>query len=176
MQCSGITISTPMTRSVSNARHCRSDRISSPKYRPSPCPEQIKNPLTELSSDQLRDVVNTWFCPTMGHDGVVSALLSPPSPRLSSDDTATWALGERVASLEDAQPGDLIQYWRSVDLARPSGHSAVFLHYDPSTNALTYWSSQRKTNGIGENVEIIDPAVWELHIVRPLVAFHLCKR
>lgn len=123
----------------------------------------------------MRDVVNTWFCPVMGHDGVVSALLTPPPPRLlssASDETATWTLGERVASLQDAQPGDLIQYWRSVDLARPSGHSAVFLRYDPLTHALTYWSSQRKTNGIGENVEIIDPAVWELHVVRPLVAFH----
>lgn len=103
-------------------------------------------------------MVNTWFCPVMGHDGVVSALNSSK-------------LGEVVNSLEDAQPGDLIQYWRSVDLQKPSGHSAIFLNYDPETNLLRYWSSQRSTNGIAENQETVVENVWKVYIIRPFVTF-----
>jgi hypothetical protein len=101
------------------------------------------------SAEELRRVVTEWFCPTMGHDGVVSALVS-----------RGW--GRRV-ELADAIPGDLCQFWRSVDLARPSGHSVVFLGF--SDGRLRYWSSQRATGGVGVHEEEVGPG-WQLHLVR----------
>lgn len=101
--------------------------------------------------DQL---VTDWFCPVMGHSGCVAALVD-----------RNWGL---PVNLLDAQPGDLCQFWRSVDLDKPSGHSVVFLKYDDLTKELTYWSSQRLTNGIGERTEIVGEN-WEVHVVRPTV-------
>ncbi|RYG69503.1 hypothetical protein EON64_02540 [archaeon] len=101
--------------------------------------------------DQL---VTDWFCPVMGHSGCVAALID-----------RSWG---QLVDLRDAQPGDLCQFWRSVDLDKPSGHSVIFLKYDDATKELTYWSSQRVTNGIGERVEVVEKK-WEVHIVRPTV-------
>lgn len=97
--------------------------------------------------------VASWFCPVMGHPGVVEALVDR-------------GLGDRVEP-QAARPGDLVQYWRSVDLAQPSGHSAVFLAWEPVGDqpGLRYWSSQPATGGFGERVEAIGPA-WQIHLVR----------
>lgn len=99
--------------------------------------------------DELRRTLAEWFCPTMGHDGVVSAL-------------ARRGWGERV-TLDAARPGDLCQFWRSVDLAAPSGHSVLFLGFDG--RRLRYWSSQRATAGIGVHTEEVGPS-WQVHVVR----------
>ena len=99
-------------------------------------------------------LVADWFCPVMGHPGVATALVER-------------GLGTSVAA-EDAQPGDFVQYWRSVDLAKPSGHSAVFLGWDEGPQGervLRYWSSQPATGGIGVHSEVVGPD-WELHFVR----------
>lgn len=100
--------------------------------------------------EELRAALTDWFCPTMGHDGVVTALVS-----------RGW--GRRV-SLAEARPGDLCQFWRSTSLAAPSGHSVVFLgHRD---GRLRYWSSQRATGGVGVHEEVVGPG-WAVHVVRP---------
>lgn len=102
-----------------------------------------------VDAAEVRALLAEWFCPTMGHDGVVSALVS-----------RGW--GRRV-TLADARPGDLCQFWRSVDLDRPSGHSVVFLGL--TDGRLRYWSSQRATNGIGVHEETVGPG-WQIHLVR----------
>lgn len=106
------------------------------------------------ASDNYLHLVNDWFCPVMGHSGCVVALVK-----------RGW--GE-VVNLRDAKPGDLCQFWRSVDLDKPSGHSVVFLDYDETLRRLQYWSSQRATNGIGVHEETVTDQ-WEIHIVRPSI-------
>lgn len=98
-------------------------------------------------------LVADWFCPVMGHAGAADALVAR-------------GLGDPVAP-GDARPGDLVQYWRCVDLARPSGHSAVFLSWEAVEGApgIRYWSSQPVTGGFGERVEAIGPE-WQIHLVR----------
>jgi len=101
----------------------------------------------------FRRLVADWFCPTMGHSGVVAALVAR-------------GLGVEVA-LEEARPGDLCQFWRSVDLARPSGHSVIFLGLEVrgGVQILRYWSSQQATGGVGRHAEAIGPD-WSVHLVR----------
>jgi hypothetical protein len=101
----------------------------------------------------MQQLLAEWFCPIMGHGGVATALTGR-------------RLGDRV-NPDDAQPGDLCQFWRSTDLASPSGHSVVFLGWEENngTRRMRYWSSQQATEGIGEHVEEVGPD-WELHFVR----------
>jgi len=101
-------------------------------------------------ADDLVDLVATWFCPTMGHSGVVEALVS-----------RGW--GEAIGT-DEARPGDLVQYWRRTDLARPSGHSAIWLGLDDGV--LRYASSQPATRGVGCHQEEVGPG-WQIHVVRP---------
>ena len=108
----------------------------------------------ELGPDNTRAMIMDWFCPVMGHSGVVDALVRR-------------GLGVRVAEA-DALPGDLCQFWRSVDLGKPSGHSVVFLGWETSDNGarcLRYWSSQGSTGGVGVHSEVVGPG-WDLHFVR----------
>ena len=108
-----------------------------------------------LDGEGLRALLSTWFCPSMGHPGVQAALIA-------------HELGHEI-DIEAARPGDLIQFWRSVDLAAPSGHSAVFLGWDDEGQGhatLRYWSSQPATGGIGIHSETVGPA-WQLFTVRP---------
>ncbi len=105
--------------------------------------------------DDLRDLealVAEWFCPVMGHPGVVDALVS-----------RGW--GERV-TVGDARPGDLVQYWRRTALHHPSGHSAIWLGLEGGR--LRYASSQPATNGVGIHAEEVGLG-WEIHVVRPFV-------
>lgn len=103
----------------------------------------------DVDADELRAVLAEWFCPTMGHPGVVSALAS-----------RGW--GDPVP-VDRAIAGDLCQFWRSTDLATPSGHSVLLLGVDG--DRLRYWSSQRATEGVGEHEERVGPS-WEVHVVR----------
>ncbi len=98
-----------------------------------------------------------WFCPVMGHPGVSSALIS-----------RGWGY---AVDLNDAIPGDLVQFWRSVDLKAPSGHSAVFLGVELDLEGRThlkYWSSQPATDGVGCHEELVGDA-WQVHVVRPTI-------
>ena len=100
--------------------------------------------------DDAEALLAEWFCPTMGHPGVVDALVH-----------RGW--GARVSPAE-AQPGDLVQYWRRTDLSSPSGHSAIWLAETGGT--LHYASSQPATDGVGRHAEVVGPG-WEIHVVRP---------
>lgn len=99
--------------------------------------------------ESVRRLVADWFCPTMGHAGVRAALVRR-------------GLGTAVAR-DEARPGDLCQFWRSTDLAKPSGHSVVFLGWDG--DVVRYWSSQPATQGVGVHREVVGPG-WEVHLVR----------
>lgn len=106
---------------------------------------------------RARELLAQWFCPTMGHAGVAAALVDA-------------GLGVAVAS-EQAEPGDFVQYWRSTDLAAPSGHSAVFVGWDDAGDRrrLCYASSQPATDGVGHHAEIVEPD-WTLAFVRATFA------
>ena len=95
-----------------------------------------------MSPSQAKRFVELWFCPTMGASGAQEAL-------------ERTGLGVAVAP-EAARPGDFVQYWRSTDLAQPSGHSAVFLGWE-TDGALRYWSSQPATDGIHVHREMPGP-------------------
>ncbi len=79
-------------------------------------------------------------------------------------------LGRAITRIEEARPGDFVQFWRN----NGTGHSVVFLEWkkggDGKLKALKYWSAQKSTDGIGEREERlsgddgIDPA--QVHIVR----------
>eukprot|EP01031_Cornospumella_fuschlensis_P041645 gene41645-50820_t len=116
-------------------------------------------PSSLFSPDELQrgydELVADWFCPVMGHSGCVAALVD-----------RGW--GQEV-DVRAAQPGDLCQFWRSVDLEKPSGHSVVFLKYNELTKELTYWSSQRATNGIGERTEVVGES-WETNLSLSFIA------
>ncbi|MCB9684891.1 MAG: hypothetical protein H6738_15765 [Alphaproteobacteria bacterium] len=107
--------------------------------------------LTGVGPSDLRDLLADWFCPVMGHAGAAEALVSR-------------GLGRRT-TLRTARPGDLCQFWRTTDLAAPSGHSVVFL--DHRDGWLTYWSSQRATDGVGVHRERIERG-WTVHLARAL--------
>jgi len=107
--------------------------------------------LDDRGPEELRDLVASWFCPVMGHGGAATALIDA-------------GLGVLVDPA-DARPGDLVQFWRSVDLSAPSGHSVVFLGWEG--DAMRYWSSQPATGGVGEHSEV-PGRDWQVHAARPL--------
>jgi hypothetical protein len=106
-----------------------------------------------LDPDEIRALITEWFCPTLGHSGVVSALV-------------TRELGAEVDQ-EQARAGDLCQFWRRVELDDPSGHSVVFLGFGmcDGQRTIEYWSSQKATGGVGVHTEVIEPG-WTLHLAR----------
>jgi hypothetical protein len=62
-------------------------------------------------------------------------------------------LGVRITKWRDAREGDFVQLWRH----NGSGHSVVFLRWKKKSGkivGLTYWSTQKSTNGIGERTEL----------------------
>ncbi len=66
-----------------------------------------------------------------------------------------YGIGQRIADLESALPGDFIDYMRTGG----SGHTAVFLEWvrdDGQIIGFKYWSSQTSTGGIGINTEYFD--------------------
>ncbi len=105
-----------------------------------------------LDPPALDALVVDWFCPTVGHGGVVDALVA-----------RGWGL---EVSAETAVAGDLIQFWRSHE--PPSGHQAVLIglaRNEEGDTVVTYHSSQRATGGPGETSEVLGPD-WEMRIVR----------
>ena len=90
--------------------------------------------------------------------------------------TFVRALAERglgkIVSLEEAKPGDLVQFWRNGS----SGHAVIFLGLDRDDDdgdpeAIRYWSVQSSTDGIGRNSEPFGSVVIRhaTNIVRPYV-------
>lgn len=89
-----------------------------------------------------------WYVASGKRKGPIDALV----PR---------GLGEEV-SREEAKPGDFVQLWRK----NGSGHSVILLNINE--DAITYWSTQPSTKGIGKRVELFtgkNPVI-ETHIVR----------
>lgn len=77
---------------------------------------------------------------------------APERRRLVAFAIESMAWGAPVARLDDARPGDFVQFWRH----NGSGHSAVFIGWvreQGRITGLTYWSSQASTKGIGEATE-----------------------
>jgi hypothetical protein len=79
-------------------------------------------------------------------------------------------LGRKI-EWEEAEPGDFVQFWRN----NKSGHSVLFLGWERDSlgviSGLKYRSSQTKTNGIGDRIEMIGSGSkeinrWRLYIVR----------
>jgi len=98
--------------------------------------------LNGMSVDDLTEFRIDWFIRDLWGDGNVDAL-------------ENYGIGERVTSLEDARPGDIVQFWRNSG----SGHNNIFVEWvrdgDQEIVGLTYWSTQGSTDGIGYNTEYI---------------------
>ena len=96
--------------------------------------------LNGMTEDDLDDFRVLWFIVNINGDENVDAL-------------EDYGLGERVTDLEDAQPGDVVQFWRNSG----SGHNNIFIEWERSGSGdiigLTYWSTQGSTDGIGYNTE-----------------------
>jgi hypothetical protein len=105
-------------------------------------PDRIR----DLTADDLRELRLRW-------NG--DSTKSPERRRLVQHALTSMHLGQAVAKLENARPGDFVQFWRHSN----SGHSAIFVNWVYEKDAiagLTYWSSQSSTKGIGYRTEWID--------------------
>src|SRR5208283_4408476 len=97
-------------------------------------------PIKGLDTTNFSNFKYHWFCPTLKSAGPGEAL-------------TTYGMGTMVTDWNQAQFGDFVQIWRW----NGSGHSMIFVDWvKDSTGTITglkYWSSQKKTNGIGYNTE-----------------------
>jgi hypothetical protein len=104
------------------------------------CPGGVEAALDVDGAEALK---RTWYVPVAGGAGAAEAL-------------PAHALGERVATLDDARPGDFLQGWAPD---RSIGHSAIFLGWDRddagAIAGVRYWSSQPWTDGIGESSMVL---------------------
>ena len=103
-----------------------------------------------LGAAQAEQFIALWFCPEMGSSGPSEALVG-------------FGLGDAIGA-QEAQPGDLVQFWRSTHLSHPSGHSAIFLGWEPG-GGIRYWSSQPATGGVNVHVEV-PQAQWTFSFAR----------
>lgn len=100
-----------------------------------------------LTVSQVKELKQVWFVATDAEQGSQAAL-------------SDFHLGAALTSWSDAQPGDLVQFWRN----NGSGHSAIFGQWKTSgtqTVGLTYFSCQSggpgyKTESIGSGSSDID--------------------
>jgi len=96
-----------------------------------------------LEMNQLKEFQNHWYGNT----------------EVGAETQCVYALSKfklgRNVSLEEAQAGDFVQFWRN----NKSGHSVVFLAWvkdeKGKITGLKYRSSQKLTNGIGDRIEPI---------------------
>lgn len=103
----------------------------------------------DLPVSEMQKVQRFWYCAAGNRGGCQDAL------------TAV-RLGITV-SLDQAKPGDFLQLWRHSG----SGHSVIFLSHDKAADTITYWSTQPKTEGIGERTEKME-YMKDLYFVRAL--------
>lgn len=102
--------------------------------------------------ENLKNIYRDWYIVT-------------PNKRAGQQDALVpRRLGKRI-NLNDAQPGDFIQIWRS----NGSGHSVIYLAHDQ--NGIRYWSTQKSTNGIGERYEKFSGIrpLTEIYITRAII-------
>jgi len=94
------------------------------------------------NDDEVRRFRRLWF----GADG---------NKRCIHNAVLTFGIGFEIKNKDNAKPGDFVQFWRGAG----SGHSVIFDHWvrdeEGRITALHYWSSQKKTNGIGYNTETV---------------------
>lgn len=107
----------------------------------------------ELAISEMQKVQQLFYCAKGNRGGCQDAL------------TAV-RLGV-IVTLDQAKPGDLLQLWRKPTANNPkgSGHSVFYLRHNAET--LTYFSTQRRTNGPGEGTERLDNMA-DLFFVRPI--------
>lgn len=92
------------------------------------------------------------------------------------DALALRGLGKEINRLEEAQPGDLIQFWRH----NGTGHAAIFLSYSRNQegviNKIKFWSVHagsgisEKEEEIGDYKNSVDRN--RIYIVRPYVPLY----
>ena len=89
-----------------------------------------------LDAAGARALMREWFVPRQRGQGPASALTA-------------HGLGRRIVELEDARPGDFLQFWTR----RNRGHTAVFLGWVRDRRGRIvgsrHWSSHPRTGGIG---------------------------
>jgi hypothetical protein len=113
------------------------------------CEELAKSPLAGLGVADVRELEARFFG---------NSRLLDEHERNVQVALVSMQLGNPILRLEQARPGDLVQFWRHIAQGS-SGHQAVFLGWDRARDGrivgIRYWSSQRVTNGIGVNTESI---------------------
>ena len=101
------------------------------------------NLLKGKNTEQIRRFQKEWY-------GVTGDTEKQAGPAMEN-----LGIGKSVP-FEQAQPGDFVQFWRVK-----SGHSAVFLKWIEEGGkkiGFQYRSTQKSTNGIGDNVEYFSDA------------------
>ncbi len=97
-----------------------------------------------LSYDELYDFVLTWY-----------VAKGPKTQSNLAVAVEKYGLGKRIHNLEDAQPGDFLDFSRINN----TGHAVVFIEWMREDNKIIgfkYWSSQGK--GIGYRTEYFNVA------------------
>ncbi|MEL6348068.1 MAG: Ig-like domain-containing protein [Myxococcota bacterium] len=115
--------------------------------------------LNGMTMQDLDDMRILWFIVNLNGGENVDALVN-------------YGLGQQITDFEDAQPGDVVQFWRHSG----SGHNNLFVSWERDSRdqiiGLTYWSTQGTTDGIGYHTEYfgssgsrINPSL--VYIARP---------
>lgn len=98
--------------------------------------------LDSWTAEEVNRLQYLWF----GSDG---------NKRCIHNAVLTFGIGVEIKNLEDARPGDFVQFWRGNGL----GHSCIFREWirddSGAITHLKYWSAQKKTNGIAVNTESV---------------------
>jgi len=116
--------------------------------------EVFMRAIDEYNNDSQEKALHTWTEEEVkrfqflwfGSDG---------NKRCIHNAVLTFGIGQEVKNLDEARPGDFVQFWRG----NGSGHSCIFQDWvRDDTGKIThlkYWSAQKKTNGIGYNQETV---------------------
>lgn len=107
----------------------------------------------DISVDAMKLLQQRWYCALNGNRGGCQ------------DALIATRLGIKV-TLENAKPGDGLQLWRKPTANNPKGSGHSVFHLSHTAETLTYFSTQRRTNGPGEQTERLDNMA-ELYLVRP---------
>lgn len=89
-----------------------------------------------MNADQLFDLAMIWYV-AAGNKRVNNVAVA----------VEKYGIGKQIHRLEDAQPGDFLDFSRENN----TGHTVVFLNWLKEGDqivGLRYWSSQQSTNGI----------------------------
>ena len=93
-------------------------------------------PVQPPTGEMLLDLKEDWYIRQGTRSGPVDAL-------------ASRGLGVPIATLDDLQPGDFVQFWRN----NGNGHSAIFIEHtryrSGAVRGLVFWSAQGSSEGLG---------------------------